>query len=155
MPLGATTPSAALGRAPQITGAPITQTPAPGRVKASRSGLVLGGITALALLGIGIGVLVKVLGKAESPTVREVATGESKLEPTISPGPVEPATTAAKPPAEPPATAAPSALPVETSVKPVAVTPPGPRRPPTRPGGKPKPQPSAKPGTKPPDDIGF
>jgi serine/threonine protein kinase len=152
-PFVATTPSASVGKGPQITGAPITQTPAPAQ-RSSKTGLVLGAVTLVALLGIGAGVLSKVLQRSEDPLVREVGTGETKPEATLTPKPVEPAPTQAKP-ADPLPSAPPSATSAPT-VKPVFVPPIPQKRPPGRLGGKGKPQPSGKPGaTKPADDIGF
>jgi serine/threonine protein kinase len=150
-PMGATTPSPVLGRAPQITGAPITQTPAP-TAKSNRGGLILGGVTLLLLLGIGAGVLAKVLGPGADPTV---ASGASKPEVvTQTPKPIEPPTPEVKTqpaPAPPPSA---TAAPVETAIA-VPVPPKQQKRPAGRPSGKAKPTPSAKPGVKPADDIGF
>jgi serine/threonine-protein kinase len=153
-PMGATTPSPMLGRAPQITGAPITQTPAPRVSKSTRGGLVLGGITLLVLLGIGAGVLAKVLGPADTTTVHDVGSGATKPEVIPLPKPVEPPPEVKTPaiPAPAPPTPSATAEPIETAVA-------SPRkqqkRPAGRPSGKAKPQPSAKTSVKPPEDIGF
>jgi len=152
-PLGATTPSPVLGRAPQITGAPITQTPAP-RVKSNRGGLVLGGITLLVLLGIGAGVLAKVLGPGDAPPIREVGSGATKPEITPLPQPPEPPPPEVKTPPVP-VPAPPSSATAEPVETPIAAPPKQQKRPAGRPSGKPKPQPSAKPGVKPAEDIGF
>jgi serine/threonine-protein kinase len=156
-PMGATTPSPVLGRAPQITGAPITQTPAPRAATSSRGGLILGGVTLLVLLGIGAGVLAKVLGPGADPTLRDVGSGATKPEvvtPMQTPKPVDPPTPEVKTapvPAPPPSATAP---PVETAVA-APIPPKQQKRPAGRPSGKAKPTPSAKPGIKPADDIGF
>ncbi len=149
MPLGATTPSPLI-RGPQITGAPITQTPAPRMAKSSKGGLWLAGATLLVVLGIGVGVLSKFAGKGEEPAVREVGTGNNKPEVTVTPKPLEPPPIEAKKPDDPPPAV--SSVPAESTAKPVAVPTarPRPGRPP-----KPKQPPTAKPGTKPTEDIGF
>jgi serine/threonine-protein kinase len=162
-PLTATTPSASLGRAPQITGAPITQTPHPTQPKANKSGLVAGAVALLLVLGIGVGVLAKLLQKSEVPVVPEVGTGATKPEPTVTPKPAETpkptetVVTEAKKP-EAPTPSAPPSVATETTTKPdAAAIPPAvvAKRPAGRPG-KGKPNASAKPGvSKPADDIGF
>jgi serine/threonine-protein kinase len=152
-PMGATTPSPVLGRGPQITGAPITQTPAP-KIKSNRGGLVLGAITLLVLVGIGGGVLVKVLDRGDVPTTGDVGSGATPPEVTPLPKPAEPPTPEVTPPPVPVPAPPPSATaaPAESAV---AVQPKQPKRPAGRPSGKAKPQPSGKPGVKPPEDIGF
>src|SRR4051812_32064332 len=69
-PFAATTPSPALTPAAVQTGAPITQTPAPS-AKPTKSAIIVAALAAFAVLGIGIGVLVKGLAKSETP----LATG--------------------------------------------------------------------------------
>jgi serine/threonine-protein kinase len=154
-PMGVTTPSPVLGRGPQITGAPITQTPAP-KMKGNRSGLVLGGVTLLVLLGIGAGVLAKVLGAGDAPAAPTAAADATKPEVAPMPKPVEPPVPEAKTP--PVAVPLPASPPSATAVPPestVLAQPKQQKRPAGRPSGKAKPQPSAKPGVKPVDDIGF
>lgn len=153
--LGATTPSPLLARSPQITGAPITQTPPPTRARSSRSGLVIGGITLALLLAIGAGVITKLFNKGNAASAPEAVNPAEKPVPAavapVETAPVE----VSKPVASPPVTAVPAA-PVEPETKLVAPAAPLAKRPPSRPGGKPKPQPSSKPGaSKPADDIGF
>jgi serine/threonine-protein kinase len=151
MPLGATTPSPVM-RGPQITGAPLTQTPAPAVAKSSKGGLWLAGATVLVVLAIGVGVLSKVAGKGDEPAVREVGTGATKPEVIVTPKPVEPPPAELKKPDDPPPPAA-SSVPSEATAKPVTTQAVRPR--PSRPPAKPKGQPPAKPGSKPPEDIGF
>jgi hypothetical protein len=139
-------------RGPQITGAPLTQTPAPAVAKSSKGGLWLAGATVLVVLAIGVGVLSKVAGKGDEPAVREVGTGATKPEVIVTPKPVEPPPAELKKPDDPPPPAA-SSVPSEATAKPVTTQAVRPR--PSRPPAKPKGQPPAKPGSKPPEDIGF
>ena len=149
-PFGQTTPSAQVGRA-QITGAPITQTPAPAQPKSGKSGLIVGAVVLVAVGAIGIGVLANVLTGKPEPTVREVGTGDTKLEPVVAPKLAEPIPPAAVKPPDPPVIMPTSSAPVVAAKKPLTA----PTRRPGRPG-KGKPQPSGKPGApRPPDDIGF
>jgi eukaryotic-like serine/threonine-protein kinase len=147
-PFGQTTPSAQIGRA-QITGAPITQTPAPVQAKSSKGGLIAGAITLVFLAAIGVGVLANVLSGKPDPSVREVGTGDNKPEP-VAPKLAEPIPPAAVKPPDPPVIMPTTSAPVATQ-KPVTA----PIRRPGRPG-KAKPHGSSKPGApRPPDDIGF
>jgi len=86
-PFAATTPSPALTPAGVQTGAPITQTPAPS-TKPTKSALIVAALAAFAVLGIGIGVLVKGFGKSEAPLATgapEVATAAPKAAPAAPP----------------------------------------------------------------------
>jgi hypothetical protein len=138
-----------MGKA-QITGAPITQTPAPVQPKSSKSGLIAGAITLVFVVAIGIGVLANVLTGKPDPSVREVATGDNKLEP-VAPKLAEPIPPAAVKPPDPPVIMPTSSAPVVAKQKPVTA----PIRRPARPS-KARPHPSSKPGApRPPADIGF
>jgi eukaryotic-like serine/threonine-protein kinase len=151
-PFNATTPSAQVGHSPQVTGAPITQTPAPGPPKAGRSGLVVAAVTLVAVLAIGGGVLVKLFHN-DAPDRGPAAPSVEVVAPALPPAAPVPTEVKVQPEALP--VAVPSAAPAESATAPDRV-PPAVKRPPARPPARPKSQPSAKPGgAKPPDDIGF
>jgi serine/threonine-protein kinase len=150
-PFNATTPSASLGRGPEITGAPITQTPAPTRSKPRRGGLVAGAITLALVLAVGAGVITKLLYKGEPLPVPEPA---ANVEASPAPPELPPAVEPAKPldPAPPSAPVASSAPPE----KPAASAPVAAKRPAGRPVSRPKTPAAGKTnGPKPADDIGF
>jgi serine/threonine-protein kinase len=79
-PLDITTPSADVVRAPQITGAPITQTPAPSRARPHRGGLVLGAVATLIVLAIGAGVITKLLQKGDAAPLPEAAARPAEVQ---------------------------------------------------------------------------
>jgi serine/threonine-protein kinase len=124
-PFAATTPSPVLTPAASAqTGAPITQTPAPS-AKPNRTALVVAGLAAFAVLGIGIGVLVKGAGKNDGPVASgapEVATVAAT--PLAATTPVAPVTATAVVPQVAPAGVAPSVAPTteRAAVPELAVT---------------------------------
>jgi eukaryotic-like serine/threonine-protein kinase len=156
-PFAATTPSAGVTPPPVQTGAPITQTPAPGGPKSKLGPLVLVMLAALAVVGIGVGVTAKMLGKSGDagpaaspsltvapPTPEPVATTPPVATEVKPVAPVEPATP----------------VPVVSSVAPApsaaAARPPVKWQPPR--GGKVKTPPPRASGQAPPkveSDIGF
>jgi serine/threonine-protein kinase len=153
-PFSATTPSANPIRGPQITGAPITQTPAPRMAKPNRTGFLVGGIGLLLVLGIGVGVLVRAMGSAETgvhtgtstPNAEPVVAPQKQPEPTVaktSAPVIPPPETAIASPAPPSAHPAPLAAPVAAKTLPKRAP-----RPTAKPKGKPT-------GPKPAEDIGF
>ncbi|HEX6274763.1 MAG TPA: serine/threonine-protein kinase [Polyangiaceae bacterium] len=147
-PFNATTPSPLVGSGPEITGAPITQTPAPTRAKAGRSGLIAGAVTLALVLAIGVGVVMKLLHKDEPLPIPEPA---AKPEPA----PAAPAVLETAKPVVPAPPVAPVAsnLPSETPAAAPAVLP---KRPAARPAVKPKaPAPGRPRAPKPADDMGF
>jgi serine/threonine-protein kinase len=155
-PFSATTPSANPLRGPQITGAPITQTPAPRMAKSNRAGFLVGGLGLLLVLGIGAGVLVKVAGPGK--TERHAGTGTPKPEPVAAQKQPEPPVAKTSAPVVPPPVTA-SAATAPTSRPSAAPAPPDtpvgakafPKRVP-RPTAKPKGKPT---GPKPAEDMGF
>jgi serine/threonine protein kinase len=78
-PFAATTPSPALTPAGIQTGAPITQTPAPS-TKPGKSAIIAAALAAFAVVGIGIGVVIKGFAKSETP----IATGAPEVA-TVAP----------------------------------------------------------------------
>ncbi len=168
-PFAATTPSPALTPATVQTGAPITQTPAPS-TKPTKSAVIVAALAAFAVLGIGIGVLVKGFGRSEAPLATgapDVATAAPKAAPPALPSAavVEPVphVAVAEPVAPASATAAPPATvagaPVAT-LPPLAATqplPPSAHR--SLPAHATKPKAAApaaeNPAPKPVSDIGF
>ncbi|HVR19740.1 MAG TPA: serine/threonine protein kinase [Polyangiaceae bacterium] len=156
-PFTATTPSASLGRPPQITGAPLTQTPAPTRPRSNRSGLVAGGVAAVISLAIAAGVITKLLHKGDAAAHAVSATSDARPEAVSQilarPAPVEVAKPEVVPAPGPPPTPSASAASVES--KPVAAQAVLPKRPVQR-AAKPAPKGASKSAAaKPADDIGF
>jgi serine/threonine-protein kinase len=150
-PFSATTPSPALTPAPLhgTTGAPITQTPTPLAEKPRAGTIVVAAVAALVVIGIGVGVVAKLVG-AEAAPVASAAQAE--------PAPTQAAPAAQPTPAAPPVapSVAPPAEPKETAaVAPSAA----PKKPPTpRPTARPvakKPASPSPPAPKPGTDIGF
>jgi serine/threonine protein kinase len=152
-PFNATTPSASVGGGPQITGAPITQTPAPTRARSGRSGLVAGAVALALVLAIGAGVVMKLLHKDEPLPLPEVAT---RPEASPAPKPAAPSPVVTPKPAEPLSAVAPVASSEPAEKPPVAAVSAAPKRPVARPAGRPRPPSSSRPNApKPADDIGF
>jgi serine/threonine-protein kinase len=154
-PLDITTPSADIVRAPQITGAPITQTPAPSRARPHRGGLVLGAVATLIVLAIGAGVITKLLQKGDVAPLPEAAARPAEVQaaPVIpSALPNEPSPPTPPEPSPPPAV---SAGPDPIS-KPSAIEAAPTKRAAPRFTGKPAPPPRKAPAPETPaNDIGF
>ncbi len=161
-PFTATTPSPALTPAPAhaTTGAPITQTPPP-RERARAGTLIVAGLVALAVLGIGVAVLSKIIGKGESAAA---ATQTAETVAAAPPAPQPPAMAAAPAPMPEPTAAAPSAsakpapiaAPAQPAPRPVVAHRPAPHKPSPPPSkGKPSAPTTGAPTSKPVSDMGF
>jgi serine/threonine-protein kinase len=178
-PFAATTPSPALTPAASAqTGAPITQTPAPS-TKSTKPAVLVAALAAFAVVGIGIGVLVKGLGKTDGPVATgasEVGTAPQAVAEAVPSAVAVPTPTAprisepapvvsAAEPTQPAASARATAPASTRSAAPIAATAtPSPggtpaHRPPVAHGLKPKSSPTSAPAVatpaKPVNDIGF
>jgi eukaryotic-like serine/threonine-protein kinase len=155
-PFSATTPSPALTPAPHhgTTGAPITQTPTPIAEKPRAGTIVVAALAALVVIGIGVGVVTKLVGADAGPAAPAAQAEPASTDPAPTKAAPAVQPTAATPPVV--ATAAPAADPPETAV---AAPSAAPKKPPTtRPTARPvvkKPPSAGAPAPKPGTDIGF
>jgi serine/threonine protein kinase len=154
-PFSATTPSPALTPAPLhgTTGAPITQTPTPVAEKPRAGTIVVAALAALVVIGIGVGVLTKVVA-GDTPPPASAAQSEPAPTQATPAAPANQPTPPASPVAAPSAAPAPEPQATNATTSSAVPSKPPAARPTPRPVVKKPPQ-SAAQAPKPGTDIGF